>query len=117
MTRRPPRSTRTDTLFPYTTLFRSIRQGDTVLISTAMGQVLRPARVTHTIKPGVISLPHGRWANIDEKTGIDPAGADNVLYEQVATGLGTSGWNSGVCNVEKWHGKPPIADEIGRAHV
>src|SRR3546814_17472237 len=25
MTRRPPRSTRTDTLFPYTTLFRSVR--------------------------------------------------------------------------------------------
>src|SRR3546814_8124165 len=30
MIRRPPRSTRTDTLFPYTTLFRSLgeRQGD-----------------------------------------------------------------------------------------
>src|SRR3546814_19742693 len=27
MIRRPPRSTRTDTLFPYTTLFRSIRAG------------------------------------------------------------------------------------------
>src|SRR3546814_7083631 len=27
MIRRPPRSTRTDTLFPYTTLFRSIRRG------------------------------------------------------------------------------------------
>src|SRR3546814_2022476 len=27
MIRRPPRSTRTDTLFPYTTLFRSIDQG------------------------------------------------------------------------------------------
>src|SRR3546814_8737442 len=26
MIRRPPRSTRTDTLFPYTTLFRSMRQ-------------------------------------------------------------------------------------------
>src|SRR3546814_12868923 len=26
MIRRPPRSTRTDTLFPYTTLFRSIRR-------------------------------------------------------------------------------------------
>src|SRR3546814_4504019 len=26
MRRRPPRSTRTDTLFPYTTLFRSMRQ-------------------------------------------------------------------------------------------
>src|SRR3546814_7706539 len=29
MIRRPPRSTRTDTLFPYTTLFRSIRLGGT----------------------------------------------------------------------------------------
>src|SRR3546814_2457806 len=28
MIRRPPRSTRTDTLFPYTTLFRSGRRGD-----------------------------------------------------------------------------------------
>src|SRR3546814_18300378 len=27
MIRRPPRSTRTDTLFPYTTLFRSVRPG------------------------------------------------------------------------------------------
>src|SRR3546814_15377983 len=28
MIRRPPRSTRTDTLFPYTTLFRSVQQRD-----------------------------------------------------------------------------------------
>src|SRR3546814_13881794 len=28
MIRRPPRSTRTDTLFPYTTLFRSVRVKD-----------------------------------------------------------------------------------------
>src|SRR3546814_16410188 len=28
MIRRPPRSTRTDTLFPYTTLFRSARHAD-----------------------------------------------------------------------------------------
>src|SRR3546814_4126745 len=28
MIRRPPRSTRTDTLFPYTTLFRSFREAD-----------------------------------------------------------------------------------------
>src|SRR3546814_9903580 len=28
MIRRPPRSTRTDTLFPYTTLFRSIYEGN-----------------------------------------------------------------------------------------
>src|SRR3546814_9912837 len=29
MIRRPPRSTRTDTLFPYTTLFRSLMEGAT----------------------------------------------------------------------------------------
>src|SRR3546814_10283923 len=33
MIRRPPRSTRTDTLFPYTTLFRSLQAGaDEVLV-------------------------------------------------------------------------------------
>src|SRR3546814_17929271 len=33
MIRRPPRSTRTDTLFPYTTLFRSVLlDGDPVLV-------------------------------------------------------------------------------------
>src|SRR3546814_10741703 len=32
MIRRPPRSTRTDTLFPYTTLFRSHRQGLAFLV-------------------------------------------------------------------------------------
>src|SRR3546814_19714677 len=31
MIRRPPRSTRTDTLFPYTTLFRSEQEGQLVL--------------------------------------------------------------------------------------
>src|SRR3546814_1302332 len=30
MIRRPPRSTRTDTLFPYTTLFRSLRSAENV---------------------------------------------------------------------------------------
>src|SRR3546814_1652465 len=32
MIRRPPRSTRTDTLFPYTTLFRSYRAGQAIAI-------------------------------------------------------------------------------------
>src|SRR3546814_1060355 len=32
MIRRPPRSTRTDTLFPYTTLFRSVGSGGRLVI-------------------------------------------------------------------------------------
>src|SRR3546814_5399491 len=36
MIRRPPRSTRTDTLFPYTTLFRSLASRNSRMCSTAM---------------------------------------------------------------------------------
>src|SRR3546814_4675358 len=39
MIRLPPRSTRTDTLFPYTTLFRSIRAAATALFTPAITQV------------------------------------------------------------------------------
>src|SRR3546814_14913391 len=37
MIRRPPRSTRTDTLFPYTTLFRSAERADMFAARDALG--------------------------------------------------------------------------------
>src|SRR3546814_2868906 len=44
MIRRPPRSTRTDTLFPYTTLFRSVPLRDEVvdLAADRLAVTLRP---------------------------------------------------------------------------
>src|SRR3546814_11674840 len=65
MIRRPPRSTRTDTLFPYTTLFRSpptlgaaagfdpLRDSD-----RAYADALKKAGV-HTVYLEYSSLPHG----------------------------------------------------------
>src|SRR3546814_14647152 len=44
MIRRPPRSTRTDTLFPYTTLFRSV--GTSAALFAAHGQLALLARDT-----------------------------------------------------------------------
>src|SRR3546814_13395705 len=41
MIRRPPRSTRTDTLFPYTTLFRSARGADAIIDALLMPIRLR----------------------------------------------------------------------------
>src|SRR3546814_10925601 len=41
MIRRPPRSTRTDTLFPYTTLFRGYQQRDEARIKVALEQATR----------------------------------------------------------------------------
>src|SRR3546814_19272861 len=45
MIRRPPRSTRTDTLFPYTTLFRS---ADGVVVGEARREFLLVVGVTET---------------------------------------------------------------------
>src|SRR3546814_15560345 len=39
MIRRPPRSTRTDTLFPYTTLFRSAAAGVDQIVDVVLRQV------------------------------------------------------------------------------
>src|SRR3546814_5799512 len=50
MIRRPPRSTRTDTLFPYTTLFRS-HDGSTAVERTAAGE---PAVVVHRHADGTV---------------------------------------------------------------
>src|SRR3546814_9180018 len=44
MIRRPPRSTRTDTLFPYTTLFRSLYSGPSRRAS-ARDRTLAPVRL------------------------------------------------------------------------
>src|SRR3546814_5610943 len=40
MIRRPPRSTRTDTLFPYTTLFRSGRMAALLLLICGCGMIM-----------------------------------------------------------------------------
>src|SRR3546814_15567834 len=53
MIRRPPRSTRTDTLFPYTTLFRSHEQADEFLTAgivdeDSSGLTLRGAKMLAT---------------------------------------------------------------------
>src|SRR3546814_9049258 len=49
MIRRPPRSTRTDTLFPYTTLFRSLCSDETRVIRRKIDRcvcdVVRPAEI------------------------------------------------------------------------
>jgi anaerobic dimethyl sulfoxide reductase subunit A len=88
----------------------NISEGDTILITSASGKTLRPVTLTETLMPGVISLPHGPWVTMDEETQIDQAGADNILTESIATGLGTEGYNTQIVNVEKWTGEQLIAD-------
>lgn len=89
---------------------KGIADGDTVLLSSPHGKTLRQACVTECLMPGVLGLPHGSWVDIDEKTGIDTGGADNVLCGAIPTGQGTSGWNTCIVNLEKYTGTPIVPD-------
>jgi len=89
---------------------KGIKDGDTVLLTSRYGKTLRTACVTERFMPGVIGLPHGAWVDIDEKTGIDTAGADNILCGSVPTGQGVSGWNTCIVKLEKYTGTPLIPD-------
>src|SRR3546814_4354449 len=61
MIRRPPRSTRTDTLFPYTTLFRSmgINVSKVFLLVFTLGTALGTVGGALVIPTGVASLEMG----------------------------------------------------------
>src|SRR3546814_9996124 len=75
MIRRPPRSTRTDTLFPYTTLFRSAadgchlygREGAVVMIAFDAGQGVDQFLVAHHEADAptrhIVAFAHGKKFN------------------------------------------------------
>src|SRR3546814_8107877 len=56
MIRRPPRSTRTDTLFPYTTLFRS--QGQTAVLVAVDGKPVGAIAIADAVKTGTLDALH-----------------------------------------------------------
>src|SRR3546814_3114966 len=61
MIRRPPRSTRTDTLFPYTTLFRS-SQMDTAIDAMKLAATTFIIPFAFVYNPELMSFPHMTWA-------------------------------------------------------
>src|SRR3546814_17785323 len=74
MIRRPPRSKRTDTLFPYTTFFRSYRsrycKAPYRLASLGYDSVLLTVRIARDWKPGT-RFPVNRLMAADGFGGID----------------------------------------------
>src|SRR3546814_807043 len=57
MIRRPPRSTRTDTLFPYTTLFRSIGEGCEPAVSPDQHHGIEAEDVMRAYRRALAELP------------------------------------------------------------
>src|SRR3546814_15647616 len=60
MIRRPPRSTRTDTLFPYTTLFRSCRGRKTLRGGAGRVRGAEAGRGPQELEAGVAAFGRGR---------------------------------------------------------
>jgi anaerobic dimethyl sulfoxide reductase subunit A len=81
-----------------------IKHGDIVKITSRHGVVIRPAYLTPTIMPGVVALGEGAWAETDDATGIDHAGATNSLSGSLPCGEGVQPWNTNNVRVEKYDG-------------
>src|SRR3546814_6886473 len=79
MIRRPPRSTRTDTLFPYTTLFRSLARMH--LSDVADRRVATYSRgMRQRLGLAEILMKDARVAILDEPTsGLDPQSTEEFL--------------------------------------
>src|SRR3546814_15300183 len=101
---RPPRSTRTDTLFPDTTLFRSYRAGDLVYVD--------PRRAPSIGDDVIVQLVG------EVNPGADPAEIKHVLVKQLMRNT--------AAYYELQQFNPPVTfkvpkskvhAEIGRAHV
>src|SRR3546814_18685884 len=95
MARRPPRTTRTDTLFPYTTLFRSIELDDRALV-TSPAAALADSRAQRS-----------RWEHGFLRTAITQGAP--LLFRGVATASRHVAALGGHLLV------PPLALPIGRA--
>src|SRR3546814_8121221 len=99
MIRRPPRSTRTDTLFPYTTLFRST-------LAKANGAKWDAARKSWYAPEGADPEKLARW-KIDNQPRQQEAKSPEVEFADAMKSLG----------LEVPAGHPMMDGTIGRAHV
>src|SRR3546814_10287603 len=116
MIRRPPRSTRTDTLFPYTTLFRSIQLDDLrqqieqdvrLAVATAANtrEQVRAALSARDLAERELELARDRFSN-----GV----ADNVDVVRAQASLARARAQSIAAQAAYQQAR---GNQIGRAHV
>src|SRR3546814_2252818 len=116
MIRRPPRSTRTDTLFPYTTLFRSAHHlVDGVVAADVLA---RDLRLTGAVDGGC--RVHGSGGVEERLLGTDPLRDRREQLERPRLPLGYVG-DALAQLVDAGRAAQPAraggGGEIGRAHV
>src|SRR3546814_7542702 len=112
MIRRPPRATRTDTLFPYTTLFRSFR-GGAVMGVTVAGLALLGLALSYLI--------YVEWLEVDDPFSVLTAfglGASSIaLFSRVGGGIYTKAADVGADLVGKVEAGIPEDDPRNPATI
>src|SRR3546814_10578420 len=94
---RPPRSTRTDTLFPYTTLFRSRSGTIGALASAPHGQCCctAPASWLPAFASGIVIVPPGLAGAEQMRTVIDPPASLSIIQPGATSIRAASASSSG----------------------
>src|SRR3546814_6899405 len=116
MIRRPPRSTRTDTLIPYTTLFRSAIAVN--LRNERLGEIPHPETAFHDMAAPITDAGSGVVRNRPV-----PAALDRSLGEVVARGKAFSGTAQNddtniVVDIGLFqYGEQLAPQKLGREHV
>src|SRR3546814_20078440 len=103
MIRRPPRSTRTDTLFPYTTLFRSVRLGIAreqqaarrVAVEPMHGK--RPALEAEAQAVEMILQAEGAIARRVDRPAVRLVDDEGLAIEEQDTEIGRASCRARVC--------------------
>src|SRR3546814_8529647 len=110
MIRRPPRSTRTDTLFPYTTLFRSVRLGDVRLRIGNADAVERGQIAAHVVRAQVAVGEEGIAGH--DRFGDDAARVDQMRLVPFVRITAADARQVGAGPL-----RSPLERKIGRANV
>ena len=88
-----------------------VENGQTVLVESAYGSILRRVRVSNLVMPGVVVLGEGAWAQFEDD-GIDHAGCANTLAASKLSGEGQCTWNTTNVKMSLWEGEPLEPDYL-----
>src|SRR3546814_13099325 len=136
MIRRPPRSTRTDTLLPYTTLFRSARglkqlplgDSDKTQVGDYVVAIGNPFEVGQTVTAGIVSglrgSPDGGARYIQTDAPINPGNSGGPFINMRGQAVGSdsailcpNGGKVGLGLAVTSPAAPPLVAHITGVHV
>lgn len=82
-----------------------VESGDTVLVESAHGKIVRRVNVTPRILPGVAIIGQGNKPAYDDEKGIDFGGSANTLAGSRLIAQAYQPWNSCLVKISKYEGK------------